>query len=288
MKAWDQLDCWVHHVAMRLLLLAVSAAADCVGWSEIRRRLAVELQGHAAAEAQLVLAAAEVVRPATECAVGAKALRLVEALVGGEVKNTLEELQDMGWLTLLRSEWPIFQLIYLLHRHFPNGQPCLGSDAKSYSKTLRRALQNKLRREMSLTAASMSFLATADAAACPSLASAAALAIAWARLPVYDAESEGLLRFAERQTSLTDLAFAPTGHPLPLVAARLAAARQLASRLQPETEAVSDMSLLAFPGATGVGLCGAFCSHEVRPLQHLRAHLAGHIISTYSTMHPEQ
>ena len=244
---------------MHLLLLLAGSAADCVGWSAIQERLAVEVQGHAAVEAQRVLAAVEVARPDTECAVGARALSLVEALAGGDVKDTLEELQAMGWLALLRSEWPIFQLIYLLHRHFPKGQPCVGSEAKSYSKKLQRALQNKLQPgEMSLTAASMAFFATADAAACPSLASAAALAIAWARLPVYDAESEGLLRFAEQQTSLRDLAFSHRGHPLPLVAARLAAARQLAGRLQTEAQEPKASACVVPFAHTQSGRCNVF------------------------------
>lgn len=175
---------------------------------------------------------------AEDCPLGGVAVHLVEAIgVDREaVQMMLEKdwqiLQAFDWRTLLRSGWPIFQLLLLLHKHLigvADCDACPGTE--NYARRLKMALRHQPSTGAGLTAQSLSFLMSESAASCPLLASAAILAIAWARLPVYDIETEGLIAQAEQRTTLMDLVFVDAGHPLPLLAARLSAASQLSMHL---------------------------------------------------------
>lgn len=179
---------------------------------------------------------------AEECPLGGVAVHLVEA-IGVDRENVqnvqmmLEKdwqiLQAFDWRTLLRSGWPIFQLLLLLHKHLVGVADCCDAcpGTENYARRLKMALRHQPSTGAGLTAQSLSFLMGESAASCPLLASAAILAIAWARLPVYDIETEGLIAQAEQRTTLMDLVFVDAGHPLPLLAARLSAASQLSMHL---------------------------------------------------------
>lgn len=178
-----------------------------------------------------------------DCPLGSVALHIVEGLqLDREEVATLDSdfaiLKAFGWRTLLRSGWPIFQLLLLLHKHLSGVAGCchVCSGTEGYTRSLQMALQHQPSTGVGLTAKSLSFLMDDRAASCPSLASAAILAIAWTRLPVYDVETEGLVMQAEQRTTLMDLVLADASHPLPLVAARLSAASQLSMHL-PEPSA---------------------------------------------------
>lgn len=173
-----------------------------------------------------------------DCPLGSVALHIVEGLqLDREEVATLDSdfaiLNAFGWRTLLRSGWPIFQLLLLLHKHLSGVAGCchVCSGTEGYTRSLQMALQHQPSTGVGLTAKSLSFLMDERAASCPSLASAAILAIAWTRLPVYDVETEGLVMQAEQRTTLMDLVLADASHPLPLVAARLSAASQLSMHL---------------------------------------------------------
>eukprot|EP00438_Fugacium_kawagutii_P030188 Skav207274 [mRNA] locus=scaffold434:77424:78299:- [translate_table: standard] len=176
---------------------------------------------------------------AEDCPLGGVAVHLVEAIgVDREAMQMFLEkdwqiLQAFDWRTLLLSGWPIFQLLLLLHKHLVGVadccDACLGTE--NYAKRLKMALRHQPYTGAGLTAQSLSFLMGESAASCPLLASAAILAIAWARLPVYDIETEGLIAQAEQRTTLMDLVLVDVGPPLPLLAARLSAASQLSMHL---------------------------------------------------------
>ena len=220
-------------------------------WILLRRRLyaidAANPKAHHAAIAQEALAVAADFRETDtsdtdNCPLGNVALHLVESLqldreaVEATLETDFEVLSILGWRALIRSGWPIFQLLLLLHRHLSGAAACceVCSGTEDYARSLQMALQHQPSAGVGLTAKSLSFLMSESAASCPSLASAAILAMAWTRLPVYDVETESLVVQAEQQTkSLMDLILTDASHPLPLVAARLAAASQLSMHLPP-------------------------------------------------------
>ena len=241
--------------AVLLGVVAVqSSVLECSEpWMEFRDRLYhaanPNVRYFAVATQEVLSLASNFQADGGDCPLGKTALHLVEVLQVDQVEwqKTLSAdfdlLQDLGWVNLLRSGWPIFQLLYLLHKHvkhlpMDSSKTCLAKDG--YLKTLQLALHHQPKRDnVGLTASSLSFLSR-SASSCPPLASAAILAIAWARLPVYDLETEGLLHQAEQMSPpLVDLVFAHS-NPLPLVAARLAAAQQLSIHLR-EDEAVQDV-----------------------------------------------
>ena len=166
----------------------------------------------------------------------AQHLRTAESWTSAQAEESLaadlQVLQALGWNNMVRSGWPIFQLLYLLYRCMlqgPERRPddlCMSSEGYGW-RLQQRLLQRPAAEEMGLMAASWAFLASEEARRCTLLASAALLSIAWIRLPVYDTESEGLVRTAEARTSIWEMITAPAGHPLPFVAARLSAAYQL-------------------------------------------------------------
>ena len=145
-----------------------------------------------------------------ECPLGQMALRLAQALPAARL-DAVEELlgrdfhllQAFGWNALVRSGWPVFQLLYLLYRCMQDGQefredPCMNSEGYAW-KLQQRLLQRPSTEELGLMAASWAFLASEEAQACHLVASAALLAIVWVRLPVYDVESDGLIAAAHNQ-----------------------------------------------------------------------------------------
>ncbi|CAK9017091.1 Serine/threonine-protein kinasePKR2 [Durusdinium trenchii] len=231
---------------------AQSLDLDCPGpWIEFRGKLYQAANPnirHFAIASQEVLSLAgkfQAERPSTssgDCPLGEAALRIIESLQIGEgveavtIASDFELLEALGWSALVRSGWPIFQLLYLLHKHAKPQHPrdpsstCFQMD--NYARTLQRALQHQPKPgDVGLTASSWSFLSRKIAASCSSLASAAIVAIAWARLPVYDIETEGLLYQAQQLTFLADLAFAHADHPLPLVVARFVLFRLIGDEL---------------------------------------------------------
>ena len=152
-----------------------------------------------------------------DCPLGQVALHLAQALPAGspslglgetEVQELLGRdfhvLQAFGWNTVVRSGWPVFQLLYLLYRCLQShsrDDPCINSDG--YAWTLQQRLLPRPSAELGqrgLMAASWAFLASEEARECQLVASAALLAMAWIRLPVYDVESDGLVGVAQKQT----------------------------------------------------------------------------------------
>ena len=239
-------------LAKAAVVLCVAAEVDveCSGsWTSLRGSLyrAANPQAHqhfAASQALAVVADFERSATIVDCPLGSVAIHLVECLEleHDAIRTTLEAdfniLQAFGWRTLIRSGWPIFQLLLLLHKHvsgLAGFDVCAGD---SYARSLHMALQHHASPGMGLTAQSLLFLSSPTAQSCASLASAAILAMAWTRLPIYDIETEGLLTQAELRTTLLDLVFSDASHPLPLTAARLSAASQLSMHL-PEPPASS-------------------------------------------------
>ncbi|CAK9082255.1 unnamed protein product [Durusdinium trenchii] len=269
---------------------AQSLDLDCPGpWIEFRGKLYQAANPnirHFAIASQEVLSLAgkfQAERPSTssgDCPLGEAALRIIESLQIGEgveavtIASDFELLEALGWSALVRSGWPIFQLLYLLHKHAKPQHPrdpsstCFQMD--NYARTLQRALQHQPKPgDVGLTASSWSFLSRKIAASCSSLASAAIVAIAWARLPVYDIETEGLLYQAQQLTFLADLAFAHADHPLPLVVARFAAAQQLSVHfIESDDEERSADCVVRFAG-TPSGSCNFFAPiwQGLRPWQ---------------------
>lgn len=240
-------------LAWAAVVLCVAAEVDveCSGsWTSLRgslyRAANPQTRDHsdAAFEALAVVADFQGSATIVDCPLGSVAIHLVEGLQleHDAIRTALEAdfniLQAFGWRMLIRSGWPIFQLLLLLHKHvsgLAGFDVCAGD---SYARSLRMALQHQASPGMGLTAQSLLFLSSPTAQSCASLASAAILAMAWTRLPIYDIETEGLLTQAELRTTLLDLVFSDASHPLPLTAARLSAASQLSMHL-PEPPASS-------------------------------------------------
>ena len=153
-----------------------------------------------------------------DCPLGQVALHLAQALpagspslgdMGGTGTKGLQELlgrdfhvlQAFGWNTVVRSGWPVFQLLYLLYRCLQShsrDDPCINSDGYAW-RLQQRLLQRPSTEELGLMAASWAFLASEEARECQLVASAALLAMAWIRLPVYDVESDALVGVAQKQ-----------------------------------------------------------------------------------------
>ena len=239
-------------LAWAAVVLCVAAEVDveCSGsWTSLRgslyRAANPQTRDHSDAAFEALAVVADFQRSATivDCPLGSVAIHLVEGLqLEHDVRTALEAdfniLQAFGWRMLIRSGWPIFQLLLLLHKHvsgLAGFDVCAGD---SYARSLHMALQHQAPPGMGLTAQSLLFLSSPTAQSCASLASAAILAMAWTRLPIYDIETEGLLTQAELRTTLLDLVFSDVSHPLPLTAARLSAASQLSMHL-PEPPASS-------------------------------------------------
>ena len=249
---------WVSLLTNQILpAWSVHEILECQGaWHRFRGRLYRVSSAPAASNRDLALMLGDIAlllddyrsqledseAPRSECPLGHVALHLAEALPTA-ASRSLEEaeellgrdlhvMQALGWNALVRSGWPVFQLLYLLYRcmvqspQHPKHDPCIDSDGYAW-KLQDRLLHRPNTDEVGLMAASWAFIASEEAQRCQLLASAALLAMVWIRLPVYDAESEGLIRVAEAQSGIWDMLSAVAGHPLLLTAARVCSAYQL-------------------------------------------------------------
>lgn len=219
--------------ASDLLLCRPDGSED---WPSVQRRLFRVLDGAAAmsalsAELERANAAAQESPPeeglSGDCAPGRISLRglllLATPSVGLKQAGALlapawRLLGQLGWPALLRTGWPVFRLLRLLQRHCKGDAAsvdgCEDGD-EAFVLLLKRQVQRRqLLPGESLLASSARYLAQRGGW-CPLSAAAAFLALAWLRYPVYDSETEDLLRLAEPLVSPLDLErLLATPHPL--------------------------------------------------------------------------
>eukprot|EP00434_Breviolum_minutum_P030318 symbB.v1.2.026819.t1/scaffold2709.1/size72633/2 len=100
----------------------------------------------------------------------------------------------LRWPTLVRTGWPIFRLLRLLQKQ---------AQAQAEAEALPGYVRHRKAHE-AILGASVSFLM--NLSGCQLSAAAACLAGAWVRFPVYDEETEDLLRLAEQFVQNTSLA----------------------------------------------------------------------------------
>eukprot|EP00435_Cladocopium_sp_Y103_P047389 s916_g13.t3 len=108
------------------------------------------------------------------------------------------------WPTLVRTGWPIFRLLRLLQKR---AQVQAEADAfphckDEFASTLSHVRHRQV--DQAILGASVSFLS--NSSGCQLSAAAACLVGAWVRFPVYDEETEDLLRLAEQLVQNMSLA----------------------------------------------------------------------------------
>eukprot|EP00927_Polykrikos_kofoidii_P032395 TRINITY_DN27614_c0_g2_i1.p1 TRINITY_DN27614_c0_g2~~TRINITY_DN27614_c0_g2_i1.p1 ORF type:complete len:775 (+),score=104.22 TRINITY_DN27614_c0_g2_i1:101-2326(+) len=175
--------------------------------------------------------------PQDDCVLGQVSLRFLLLVVSGETLAPEEAahalsadwsvIRGVGLVPSIRSGWPLFRVLRSLHVRtvrFSSASPASPTlrqcDAESEPERKYVAILDQYvgHRRMppseTLIAASMEYLATSTER-CPLTVAAAFLAVAWCRFPLYDAETESLLRKAESYIHGSTLeALLGTEHPL--------------------------------------------------------------------------
>lgn len=229
-----------------LLLLAPSAgvaprdatfACESGGsedWPTVQRQLLRLLDGGKGNSLQEQLsraASADRQQQPQDCLPGQIALRFLLLLTGPPVSP--EDAQhligedwrivgDLGWPAVIRSGWPVFRLLRLLQRkvfdaaggdeangdEYPGVPGCNDSEEQFAAMLMRHVRQRRASRGESLLTTSAAYLAEVGIAGkgCPLSGAAAFLTAAWGRFPVYDAETEDMLRLAQPLVSQLGLA----------------------------------------------------------------------------------
>ncbi|CAK0810616.1 unnamed protein product [Prorocentrum cordatum] len=148
-------------------------------------------------------------------------------------------LAELGWGAVIRSGWPVLQLLRDLQGGLAraSGEPANGETRAAVvcsawaEDPYAVALADWPDRQgpAGLAARSLEYLATTGAEACPLTVAAAIVSISLQRLPVFDAESDALLKVASRQVDFEDMFFIimASAHPLLRIMSRVAAAFQL-------------------------------------------------------------
>jgi len=197
----------------------------------------------------------------SECLLGQICLRIVSLLqdllrarvpadvtdVATALVSDWNVLQAIGWHAVVRSGWPIFQLLHMLQGKLADMQPIgepfrvmrdpLDHPASQcdyeahkgpFTMLLLKHLQHKPWLDgSSLLASSLSYLESQGAEKCALTLSAGFVAAAWSRLPVYDIDTEALLQMGSihaRPESVQSLISA--AHPLLEILSRISVAYQ--------------------------------------------------------------
>jgi len=194
-------------------------------WPSVQRRLFRLLEGEASGDV-LGPELSRTVGPARDlagdCAPGHMALRALLLLTtpGVDMHEAATFLAPdwhflgvLGWPAVIRTGWPVFRLLRLLQRHCKAagdevGVPgCEDADEPFAALLARHVQRHRVRAGESLLASGAMYLLKRGKAGgrCPLSAAAAYLAFAWLRYPVYDEETEDLLRLAEPLVSSLEL-----------------------------------------------------------------------------------